>query len=196
MNTATETRKYPTLAESLVPLYIRRREIAMLIASSWMLAITAQIMIPLYPVPISGQTFGVLLIGAILGSKRGALAVMLYLSQGAMGLPFFTGGMGGMGVIVGPTGGYLIGFVFAAFVIGWLTERGWMRFPVTAVIAMIIGNSMIYLCGLPWLSVYTGWDGALGAGLIPFIPGDLLKIVFAMTVLRAAWIYSEYKRSR
>lgn len=150
----------------------------LLIASGW-IALIAQIEIPLWPVPITGQTFGVLLVGAALGSRRGALSLVLYLTEGALGLPVFAGGAAGLSRIAGPTGGYLIGFVAAAFVIGWLCERGWDRRFLTMALAMLIGNLVIYLFGIPWLAQFTGWEKVWAAGLLPFLPGDLLKWILA-----------------
>ena len=159
----------------------------LVIASGWV-ALMAQIEIPLWPVPITGQTFGVLLVGAALGSRRGALSLILYLTEGALGLPVFAGGAAGISRIAGPTGGYLIGFVAAAFVIGWLCERGWDRHFLTMALAMLTGNLVIYLFGIPWLAQFTGWEKVWAAGLLPFLPGDLLKWIFAALVF--PWVRS------
>lgn len=138
------------------------------------------------PVPISGQTLAVLLVGATLGSRRGALAMLTYLAEGAMGLPVFAGA-GGAARLVGPTGGYLAGFVVAAFIVGWLAERGWDRRPVTTALAMLAGNTAIYLFGVSWLAILMGAENALPMGLYPFIIGDLLKLVLAVALLPAGW---------
>ncbi|MGB9890072.1 MAG: biotin transporter BioY [Anaerolineae bacterium] len=156
--------------------------------SVWV-GLMAQIAIPLpfTPVPITGQTFGVLLVGALLGSRRGALALGLYLLEGIAGLPVFAGGSGGLARLLGPTGGYLVGFVAAAAVTGWLCERGGDRRVLTAVLAMLAGNLVIYLFGLPWLACLVGPERALIMGLWPFIPGDLLKLTLAVLALPSAW---------
>lgn len=166
---------------------------ALLIALfSGFVALTAQIEIrlPFTPVPITGQTLGVLLTGAALGSRRGALALLLYLLEGAIGLPVFAGGAAGFARILGPTGGYLLALPLAAGIVGLLAERGWDRRLPLAALAMLIGNLVIYLLGVAWLGLYKGILGdvsMLWAGVYPFLPGDLLKIAIAAIVLPGAW---------
>jgi len=154
-------------------------------------ALGAQVAFYIGPVPITGQTFAVLIAGALLGSKRGALSQLTYLGMGAMGAPIFAGWQGGPAVLIGPTGGYLVGFVAAAFVVGFLAERGWDRRTWSMALAMLIGNSVIYAIGLPWLSIWLGQfasaDSVLAIGLYPFIPGDLLKLVLAAVALPSGW---------
>ncbi len=189
MSLITHQKTFPSLAEIVCPQINRRWEIALIVTGSWLIALAAQIAIPLWPVPITGQTFGVLLVGALLGSKWGAWAVMVYLAQGAMGLPVFAGGTGGPARLLGPTGGYLVGFVAAAFVVGWLSERGWHRRFTTTAISMLIGNLVIYVFGLAWLAAFLGWSGdaVLRAGFLPFVPGDLLKVLLAALALPRVW---------
>lgn len=163
------------------------RNIILMLAGSWLIAMTAQIALPIGPVPITGQTFGVLLIAALLGSRLGAGSVAAYLVQGAMGMPFFAGGMAGTAVFAGPTAGYLVGFIAAAFVVGWLAERGWDRTPARTVAMMLGGTAVIYAFGLLWLSRFTGWDNVLTLGMIPFLPGDLLKVMLAAVMLPTGW---------
>ncbi|HDQ73164.1 MAG TPA: biotin transporter BioY [Chloroflexi bacterium] len=187
----------PSLAEILYPQMSLVRDIGLVLVGSGLMALLAHIEIPLWPVPITGQTFGVLLIGAMLGSRRGALAVMAYLVQGALGLPVFApGGAPGLSRFAGPTGGYLLGFVIAAFVVGWLSERGWDRKVATAALAMLAGNVAIYLFGLPWLARFVGWQAVLSTGLFPFILGDLLKIGLAALTLPGAWFLAHLQNSR
>ncbi|MCS7087290.1 MAG: biotin transporter BioY, partial [Thermoflexales bacterium] len=143
--------------------------------------------IPLQPVPITGQTFGVLLAGAALGARRGALALLAYLAQGLIGLPFFAGGTSGMARLLGPTGGYLVGFVAAAALVGWLSERGWDRRFISTFAAMALGNLVIYALGAPWLAQFVGWERALSAGVLPFLPGDAIKALLAALALPSAW---------
>lgn len=168
-------------------------DLLLILGGSLFTALMAQIAIPLpfTPVPITGQTMAVLLVGAALGSRRGALSMAAYLLEGALGLPVFAGGATGLARLHGPTGGYLLGFLAAAFITGWLAERGWDRRPFTAALAMLIGNAMIYLFGLPWLAFFLegflGPKGALALGLLPFIPGDLLKLALAAFLLPSAW---------
>lgn len=179
-----------TLTDAMTP---RRRswllDAALIVLFSGFVALTAQITIPMWPVPISGQTLGVLLTGALLGSRRGTLAILLYLAEGALGLPVFTpGGAMGMARFMGPTGGYLLGFVIAAGLVGRLAERGWDRRFGWAALAMALGNLAIYLCGVTWLAIVLGSaQQAIAGGLVPFVVGDLLKIVIAAIVLPGGW---------
>ncbi len=143
------------------------------------------------PVPITGQTFSVLLLAALLGPKRAPAAVVLYLAYGIAGLPFYSGG-----AIAGPTGGYLLGFVFAAFVVGFLCEQGLDRRYHTAIAAMLVGNVVLYIPGLIWLSFYTPRN-AFVLGLFPYVPGDLLKIALASALLPTGWkLIRRLKRDR
>lgn len=167
------------------------RNIAAVVVGSLLLIASAKLVIPFWPVPLTLQTLVVLSLGMVLGSRLGAVTVIAYLAQGAFGLPVFAGtpekGIG-IAYMVGPTGGYLIGFVVAAFVVGWLAERRWDRHFVGTVGAMIIGNIVIYALGLAWLGQVVGWDKPiLDFGLKPFILGDLAKIVIAAALLPTLW---------
>jgi len=164
-------------------------EALLVVGGSLFTALMAQIAIPLpfTPVPITGQTLAVLLVGAVLGARRGALSMLAYLAEGLVGLPVFAGGTAGVGRLLGPTGGYLVGFIGAAYVTGWLAERGWDRRPMTAVLAMLAGNGVLYLFGLPWLARFVGPTHVLSMGLFPFIPGDFLKVFLASVLLPGAW---------
>ncbi|MDW8185453.1 MAG: biotin transporter BioY [Anaerolineae bacterium] len=167
--------------------------VLLILGGSLFAALMAQIAIPLpfTPVPITGQTLAVLLVGASLGSRRGALSIAAYVLEGALGLPVFAGGAAGISRLQGPTGGYLIGFIAAAFITGWLAERGWDRRPLSTALAMLAGNAVIYLFGLPWLALFLGGflgpKGAIALGLLPFIPGDLLKLALATLLLPSTW---------
>ena len=186
-----EAIKYPPLAAELWQ--SRRphpiiRGVTLAVAGSLLLALSARAEIPLAPVPITMQTFVVLVLGVAYGWRLGMLTLLLYLFEGAVGLPVFAGGNAGIGVFVGPTGGYLLGFVVAAAVCGYLAEKGWDRRPTTTFAAMIIGNLIIYAFGLLQLGIVIGWDKpVLQLGMYPFLFGDLLKIVLAMVVLPGAW---------
>jgi biotin transport system substrate-specific component len=184
-----------TLAPTLSNRYLPRtaewiRSLLLIISGSLILAVLAQIeiILPFTPVPITGQTFGVLLIGAVLGSKRGAAAMIFYITEGAMGLPFFAGGGSGLGILTGATAGYLAGFVVAAYAIGWLAERGLERNVRTSVIPFLVGTVIIYTCGVAWLSIIVGSLGkAITLGLVPFLIGDVIKLIAASLLLPAAW---------
>ncbi len=166
----------------------RVRAITSVVAASLLIALGAQVRIPLpfSPVPVTLQTFAVLLVGAQLGSRRGALAVLAYLAQGLVGLPVFAGWSGGVAHLLGPTGGYLLGFVAAAYLTGFLFERGWGARLLTAGAALLAGNVAIYALGLPWLALYVGAGRALALGLAPFIVGDVAKVVGATVLLHTA----------
>lgn len=184
-----------TLAPTLTNRYFPHtdqwvRDIFLVVLGSLLVAALAQVEIPLpfTPVPITGQTLGVLLIGAVLGSKRGAASLALYLIEGGLGLPFFAGGASGLGILTGATAGYLVGFIVAAFVIGLLAERGLERSVRTSLIPFLVGTIVIYACGVTWLAVVLGsFSKALAAGLLPFLIGDALKLVSAALVLPTAW---------
>lgn len=154
-------------------------------------ALAAQIVIPLpfTPVPITGQTFAVLLAGATLGTTAGAASQGLYVLLGAVGLPFYAGGASGWTVVQGATGGYLIGFIVAAAIVGALAERRQDRAVLTAIPAFLFGSVLIHLFGVPWLaaSLDVPWTEAAALGSVPFIPGDLIKIAVAGLMLPAAW---------
>lgn len=167
------------------------RDAALVVIFSVLIALSAQVAIPLpfTPVPLTGQTFAVLFTGAVLGSRRGALALLLYLIEGTAGLPVFApGGAVGLARLLGPTAGYLWAYPLAAFVVGWLAERGWDRSVPRAALAMFVGNGVIWTLGVLWLSVLTGDLGtALLQGMLPFLPGDLLKIALAGLLLPGGW---------
>ena len=166
------------------------RDLLLILAGVLFLAALAQveIVLPFTPIPITGQTFGVLLIGAALGSKRGAASILAYITGGALGLPFFAGGGSGVGILTGATAGYLAGFVAAAFAVGWLSERGLERSARTSIIPFLAGTIIIYVCGVAWLSVVVGGlTEAIRLGLLPFLLGDAIKLIGASLALPAAW---------
>lgn len=162
---------------------------ALVLAGSVLVALTAQVAVPLpfTPVPITGQTFGVLFVGALLGSRRGALALAAYLLEGAAGLPVFAAGGSTVAWLGGPTAGYLWSYPAAAWLAGRLAERGWDRRPATAALALGAANAVIYAVGLPWLAFFVGSERVLAAGFFPFLAGDLVKIALAAGALAGAW---------
>ena len=158
------------------------------LAGSVLITICTQISLPLFPVPMTLQTFAVFLIGLTYGWRLGGITVSLYLLEGAIGLPVFSGGKGGMIVFMGPTAGYLVGFLLAATACGWFAERGFDRSYFRLFLSLIVGNILIYTPGLFWLGTLIGWDKpVLEYGLYPFIGGDLLKIAMAVLLLPTVW---------
>ncbi|MBV6401176.1 MAG: hypothetical protein CNIPEHKO_01473 [Anaerolineales bacterium] len=181
----------PTISTRYFPnISSRARDIFLIVAGSLLIAALAQIeiLLPFTPVPITGQTFGVLLIGAALGSKRGAASLILYIIEGGLGLPFFAGGARGLGILTGATAGYLAGFVVAAYVVGLLAERGLERSVRTSIIPFIVGTVIIYLFGVAWLGIFLkSFAQAVEFGLLPFLVGDAIKLTLASLALPAAW---------
>lgn len=175
----------------IIPAYLSARQkssstvilIAVAVAA---LAISAQIKIPFYPVPVTMQTLVVLLVGMSYGLRLGAASLASYLVLGAMGAPVFASGAG-LAYMVGPTGGYLAGFFVSAVIMGMLAERGWSQKVFLVAGAMIIGHATIYLMGAGWLSTFIGLEKAITAGVLPFLYGDLLKLVIAAAGLPFAW---------
>ncbi len=184
-----------TVADVLRPGRIWRAgfyDIALIIGGSLIIALSARVAIG-WPVPVTGQTFAVLMIAALLGSRRGCFAVIAYITEGTAGLPVFAHGRFGFAVLLGPTGGYLAGFIAAACIVGLLAEKGWDRRIGTTVLAMILGNIAIYAFGLLWLCRLTGISTTvLTVGLYPFIIGDLMKIALAAILLPAGWKFLGY----
>jgi biotin transport system substrate-specific component len=181
--------KNETLLEvALAPLDFVR-QVGLVIGFSLLTALSAQIVIPIGPVPITGQTFAVLLTGALLGSRLGAITMIVYLLEGAVGLPFFSGAHGGILHLMGPTGGYLVAFPAGAFITGAFAEHGWDRKFLTAAAAMAIGSIVIMLSGWLWFSLVMKTSPAitLFATVLKFIPGDIIKISLAAAVLPSGW---------
>jgi biotin transport system substrate-specific component len=178
-----------TLADVALPRAGAASNVALVVAGSILTALAAQIAIPLpwTPVPITGQTFAVLLVGALLGPRRGFAAQALYLLEGAAGLPVFAGGTGGALAFAGPTAGYLVAFPFAAAAVGALCARGWDRRFVTMFAAMLVGSGVIFGLGLTLLARFVPASMLLAQGLLPFVPGDLLKSALAALAFPAAW---------
>lgn len=192
MKTTVKSTLYPTLIQTLLPRASVARDLALVVLGATFVALLAQIEVPLKPVPITLQTLGVLLVGAALGSRRGAAAMTTYLAAGAVGLPVLAGGAGGLVKVLGPTGGFLAGFIVAAFVVGLLVERlGADRKVLGTVGAMLVGNVVIYAFGLPWLAFVVPALRDLGtlltAGVTPFLVGDALKLLLAAALLPGAW---------
>lgn len=180
-----------TLRRAVFPHTTALTHAVLIIVGAGLVAVCAQVSIalPFTPVPVTGQTFAVLLVGAALGPISGAASLTLYVLAGIAGGPVYADGQHGWNVITSATGGYLIGFILAATLTGWLATRRWDRRFATATSAMLAGNTLIYLIGLPWLAwqLHTNLENTLEFGLYPFIVGDLLKLYLAAVLLPTAW---------
>jgi biotin transport system substrate-specific component len=184
-----------TLADFLVPIPVgerlnaRVRHILLIAAGAAFIYLTARFSIPRDPIPWTGQTFGILVVGGALGARRGFTAVTLYVLLGLIGLPFFAEGKGGSAVILGQSGGYIIGFVVAGTIVGRLAELGWDRRFSGAVAMMLVGTVVIYAIGLPWLSYVRHLSVAdtISGGLAPFIVWDTVKLLVAAGIFPVAW---------
>ncbi len=181
------------LSEKVLPKPSVLGDISLIVLGSLFVAAMAQLSIPLQPVPITGQTLAVLLVGMVLGSRRGGLALAAYLGEGLAGLPVFAEAKSGIATLLGPTGGYLVGFIAAAWLVGLLAERGFDRSLFKTFLAMVVGNLVIYGFGLAWLSTFSfvsgfvGEAGLLSLGMFPFLVGDALKAVLTALLLPGAW---------
>ncbi|MCP4685235.1 MAG: biotin transporter BioY [bacterium] len=153
-----------------------------LVASAYL-----SINLPFSPVPITGQTLGVLLVAMALGRTRGTAVVLAYLVEGAAGLPVFAGGKAGVAALMGPTGGYLLGFLAAAWIVGTLADKGWDKGYVKSILAMTLGTTIIFVCGLTQLSLFVPGNTLLAMGLYPFLTGAALKIAAASVLLPSIW---------
>ena len=184
----------PTLAETMLGSLVTpsaaksvATKAVLVVFGSLLLAVSAQFKIPLYPVPVTGQTLVVLLIGMTYGPRLGGVTMAAYLFEGALGLPVFAGGAAGATVLMGPTGGYLFGFLFAGVTMGYLAKRGMGRTVVSTIAAIVIGNFVMYLCGALWLANFVWFSQALVTGVLPFLYGDALKLFVAAGLMPLAW---------
>ena len=185
-----------TLLDTLLPQNVASstawtRNVVIVFAGSLLLTLSAKLSIPFIPVPMTLQSLVVLCLGMLLGPRLGTAAVLAYLAQGAMGLPVFAGtpekGIG-LAYMLQHTGGYLVGFVVAAYTVGKLAQRHWDRSMLTTIAAMLIGNAIISVFGLLWLGTLIGWDKpVLALGLTPFLLGDLAKVLIAAALLPSLW---------
>ena len=164
-------------------------DIGVMVFGSLFVAVSSQFAfyLPFSPVPITGQTFAVLFIGAVLGSRRGGLSLALYILEGILGLPVFAGGTGGMAVLFGPTAGYLIGFIPAAVLVGYLSEKSFDRNPVSMIIAFLLGQTIIYFFGVIRLLAFVDYERVLLLGVFPFLIGDAIKAGMVMLLLPSGW---------
>ena len=191
------TEKGLTIADFLVPVRVgervspRMRNVGLVVAGAALILLTSRLYatLPGTPVPFTLQNLGVLVVGGSLGLRRGALAAALYLALGMVGLPVFAEARGGYSVVLGATGGYLVGFIVASALVGRLAELGWDRRLGGALGATLLGTAAIYLVGVPWLAVSTGMSAgdAVEKGLVPFLAGDVAKLAAAAVLFPAAW---------
>ena len=158
----------------------------LVVAGSLVLAASAKVQVPFWPVPMTMQTFVVLMLGATLGARLAGATVLAYLVEGAAGLPFFANG-GGVGQLAGPTGGYLVGFLVAAVLVGWLADKGYGRTIITTLVAFLAGEVAIFALGTGWLSTFTGAGKAVALGVTPFLLAEALKVALACALLPFAW---------
>jgi biotin transport system substrate-specific component len=169
------------------------RAVILMLAGSALLTLSAKIQVPFWPVPMTMQTLVVLMIGAAYGWRLGGTTVLLYLVEGAVGLPVFAGTPErGLGVpyMMGPTGGFLAGFLAAAVATGWLAERGWDRPLWRLFVSMAIGHLVIFAFGLGWLAALVGWSKAWAGGAAPFVAATLLKTALAAALMQAGWTFA------
>lgn len=193
MTLATTLPARSTIVDRVIPRSLLA-DAALVIAGTALVAALAQVAIPLWPVPVTGQTLAVLLVGASLGAARGAASLSLYALLGAIGLPIYSDASSGWAVLAGPTGGYIIGFIVSAAIVGWAAERRWDRGWLKAAVTFLGGSLVVFAIGLPWLSYSLGGFGlpndlqaTLVAGFYPFIIGGVIKAAIAAAVLPAIW---------
>lgn len=192
----------PTIADRVLPRSIAL-DIVLVVAGVALTAVAAQVSVPLWPVPITGQTLAVLLVGVTLGAVRAGLSLALYAVVGVLGLPVFSQASSGWSVLAGPTGGYIIGFVFAAVLTGWLAQLEWDRKLPKALVAFFAGSIVPFAFGLPWLAVSLGKLGypndlnsVLTAGFYPFIVGGIIKAVIGAGLISLAWFLVRRSEAR
>ena len=188
-----------TLLEALWPAQDNARvfrALVMVFVGVGFLTASSYIRVPMWPVPMTMQTFAVLGLGAAYGLRLGGATVLTYLAVGIIGGPVFSDGASGWAYFTGTTGGYLFGFMVAAALVGWVAERGWDRNFASTILVMLVGNALIYVPGLLWLGVLYGWDKPiLEWGLTPFILGDVTKLALAAALMPVAWtLIKKWKR--
>ena len=198
MTTITVPRR-PVLADLVGHGSSRARAIAtdaaLVVAGAALVALLAQVEVPLWPVPITGQTLGVVVVGAALGARRGALSLLSYLVAGLAGRPVFAGFTGSIAAVAKPSFGFIIGFVIAAFVAGWFAERAWDRKPLLAFTGFVAASIVPFLVGVPYMAFVLnvvlgkdlGFSAIMAAGVTPFIVGGLIKAAIAAVLIPAAW---------
>lgn len=175
------------LGEVLFPGTRTFKSVLLVLGGSFALALSAKIQVPFWPVPITLQSMMVLLIGIASGSRLGALIILAYLAEGALGLPVFAGAAAGPAYLAGPTGGYLLGFLLGATFAGWATERGWGRDLFRTLPVMLLGHFLIVAPGMLWLGVLLGWNKAVAFGIAPFLLATLIKSALGAAMVSVLW---------
>ena len=183
----TLSQRPASLLETVAPRGGLLAAAAAVVLGSALLAVSAKVQVPFWPVPMTMQTMVVILLGMAYGSRLAAATVALYLVEGLAGLPVFAGAAAGPAYMAGPTGGYLAGFLLAAGFTGWLAERGWDRTPVKALAALTLGHALVFVPGVAWLSVLFGFEKAVAVGLAPFWAATILKTALGAAIMQAAW---------
>jgi biotin transport system substrate-specific component len=188
MSTLSLAAGRPTLADRLISRSILT-DVMLVAGGAAFVGLLAQVAIPLWPVPITGQTLAVLLVGSTLGALRGVIAMAVYAVVGIAGVPWFSDASAGWQVVAGPTGGYIIGFIVAAGLTGWLAQRNWDRKVLGAFASFTAGTVITFAVGLPWLAASLGLtlEQTLQAGLYPFILGGIIKALLAAGIIPLAW---------
>ncbi|MGQ9365925.1 biotin transporter BioY [Azospirillum sp. A39] len=176
-----------SLLDTVAPRGGAAKAVAAAVLGSLLLAASAKVQVPFWPVPMTMQSMVVLLLGMAYGSRLAVASVLLYLAEGLAGLPVFAGAGAGPAYMTGPTAGYLVGFVLGAWATGRLAERGWDRAPLTALAAMAVGHALLFVPGVAWLAVLFGAEKAVAAGLAPFWAASLLKTALGAALLQGAW---------
>ena len=188
MTTLAPTARRLVLADRVFPRTLVM-DVVLVVAGAALVTVLAQVVIPLQPVPITGQTLAVLLVGSALGALRGAISMVLYAGLGLVGLPVYSDGTHGAGVLFGATGGYIVGFILSAALVGLLAERQWDRKILKALATFAAGSLAVFAIGLPWLAVvlHLNLQQTLEGGFYPFIIGGIIKAVIAAGLLPLAW---------
>jgi biotin transport system substrate-specific component len=162
-----------------------RKAAVLVVAGSFALAVSAKLQVPFWPVPMTMQSLVVLLIGLGLGNRLGVATILAYLAEGLVGLPVFAGATAGPGYMVGPTGGYLLGFLLAVAFVGWLADRGWGRGIGRLSATLVLGHVLLFIPGVLWLAVLFGWSKAAAVGVTPFIAASILKTALGVALVAA-----------
>jgi len=174
------------LGQAVIGTDTTTRKVGLALGGALLIALAAQVSVPMFPVPMTLQTLAVLLVGLTLGARLGAATVATYLGYGAMGLPVFSGGMSAA-ALMGPTAGFLFGFVAMAWLAGLAAERGIARGFAGTLMAALLVSAALYLPGLAWLATFTGMEKAVALGALPFLVGDVVKAAIAALVVSGGW---------